>query len=229
MNFSIFLYNTKSFNIIQSTQFNQDLQIECVAKLASSQLIEASLNGLQACKSANYVTLMGKTELTPSIARFRFRLKDPCASGAWKPGQHATLSFTDHLDICYSHMLDDGPKSLNDDYLRAFCRPEIPDQELVLMKKKRLYIHGAKRPPDDRNVEDDCDLHLTNAFAVSSPPSKRSPETGKLDEEFKLTIRKVGRATEYLFGQDPGFEVPLRGFEGEEAEWWHCSIYCGWR
>ena len=26
------------------------------------------------------------------------------------------------------------------------------------MKKKRLYIHGSKRPPDDRNVEDDCDF-----------------------------------------------------------------------
>ena len=97
------------------------------------------------------------------------------------------------------------------------------------MKKKRLYIHGAKRPPDDRNVEDDCDVHLANAFTISSPPSKRSLETGKPDEEFELTIRKVGRATEYLFGQDLGFEVPLRGFEGEEAEWWHCSIYYGWR
>jgi len=27
---------------------------------------------------------------------------------------------------------------------------------------KRLYIHGAKRLPDDRNVEDDCNLHLTD-------------------------------------------------------------------
>ena len=61
MNFRIFLYNIKSFNIFQSTQFNQDLQIECVSKPASSQLIElieswhsiqfnieASLNDLQA-------------------------------------------------------------------------------------------------------------------------------------------------------------------------------------
>ena len=40
MNFGIFLYNIKRFNIFQSTQFNQDLQIECVAKPASSQLIE---------------------------------------------------------------------------------------------------------------------------------------------------------------------------------------------
>jgi len=39
MNFSIPLY-IKSFNIFQSIQSNQDLQIECVAKLASSQLIE---------------------------------------------------------------------------------------------------------------------------------------------------------------------------------------------
>ena len=65
MNFRIFLYNIKSSNIFQSTQFNQDLQIECVAKPASSQLIElieswdsiqfnieALLNDLQPCPLA---------------------------------------------------------------------------------------------------------------------------------------------------------------------------------
>ena len=56
---------------------------------------------------------------------------------------------------------------------------------------------------------------MAETFTVSSPPSKQSLETGKPDEELELTIRKVGRATEYLFGQDPGFEVPLRGFRGE--------------
>jgi len=40
MNFRILLYNIKSFNIFQSTQFNHDLQIECVSKPANSQLIE---------------------------------------------------------------------------------------------------------------------------------------------------------------------------------------------
>ena len=40
MNFRIFLYDIKSFNIFQLTQFNQDLQIECVANPAGSQLIE---------------------------------------------------------------------------------------------------------------------------------------------------------------------------------------------
>ena len=68
MNFKIFLYNIKSFNIFQSTQFNQDLQIECVAKPASSQLIElieswhsiqfnieASLNDWQACPNVDQV------------------------------------------------------------------------------------------------------------------------------------------------------------------------------
>ena len=40
MNFRIFLYNIRSLHIFQSTQFNQDLQIDCVAKPASSQLIK---------------------------------------------------------------------------------------------------------------------------------------------------------------------------------------------
>ena len=42
-------------------------------------------------------------------------------------------------------------------------------------------------------------------------------ENGTPDKEFDLTIRNVGKATDYLFRQSPraGFELPLKGFEGE--------------
>ena len=58
--------------------------------------------------------------LTPTIARFRFSVSDPSAVGRRKPGQYVALSFEDELSAGYSHMRDDDPKSLNDDYTRTF-------------------------------------------------------------------------------------------------------------
>jgi hypothetical protein len=64
--------------------------------------------------------LIDKKLITPTIGRFRFHITDPKKASKWKPGQYATLSFADELDIGYSHMRDDDPKSLNDDFLRTF-------------------------------------------------------------------------------------------------------------
>lgn len=64
--------------------------------------------------------LIDKQILTPTIGRFRFHIADPAKASKWKPGQYVALSFADELDIGYSHMRDDDPKSLNDDFLRTF-------------------------------------------------------------------------------------------------------------
>jgi NAD(P)H-flavin reductase len=74
--------------------------------------------------------LIDRQTLTPTISRLRFRITDPAKSSHWKPGQYVALSFQDELDIGYSHMRDDDPKSLNDDYLRTFTvssRQDGPD------------------------------------------------------------------------------------------------------
>lgn len=65
---------------------------------------------------AVYATLLARDELTPTIARFRFSISDPVTSGRWAPGQYVTLAFEDELSAGYSHMRDDDPQSLNDDY-----------------------------------------------------------------------------------------------------------------
>jgi NAD(P)H-flavin reductase len=67
-----------------------------------------------------YAKLVDKKILTPTIGRFRFHITDPAKASQWKPGQYVALSFQDELDIGYSHMRDDDPKSLNDDFLRNF-------------------------------------------------------------------------------------------------------------
>lgn len=64
--------------------------------------------------------LVEKVVVTPTVGRFRFRISDPSKTSQWKPGQYVALSFADELDIGYSHMRDDDPKSLNDDFLRTF-------------------------------------------------------------------------------------------------------------
>ncbi|RJE23397.1 Oxidoreductase [Aspergillus sclerotialis] len=76
-------------------------------------------------------TLIKKEELTPTITRFRFRISDPTKTGRWIPGQYATFSFQDELDMGYSHMRDDDPPSLNDDYVRTFTISSHPDSDIA--------------------------------------------------------------------------------------------------
>lgn len=72
-------------------------------------------------------TMIGKESLSPTITRFRFRISDPSGSlSVWKPGQYATFSFKDELDMGYSHMRDDDPRSLNEDWIRTFTISSSP-------------------------------------------------------------------------------------------------------
>lgn len=84
-----------------------------------------------------YAKLLNKDLLTPSIARLRFSITDPEAAGRWSPGQYVALAFEDELSSGYSHMNDDDPKSLNDDYVRTFTvssatGQDVPDDEFEI-------------------------------------------------------------------------------------------------
>ncbi|KAI9796361.1 MAG: hypothetical protein M1833_006366 [Piccolia ochrophora] len=70
--------------------------------------------------------LTHKKTLTPTISRMRFRMSGPEALPTWKAGQYAAFSFEDELDSGYSHMRDDDPRSLNDDYTRTFTVSSAP-------------------------------------------------------------------------------------------------------
>jgi len=72
-------------------------------------------------------TLIKKTKLTPTITKYRFRLTssdptlfNPSNPPLWKVGQYVALDFSDELYMGYSHMRDDDPTSLNDDFTRTF-------------------------------------------------------------------------------------------------------------
>ncbi|KAJ9614375.1 hypothetical protein H2200_002511 [Cladophialophora chaetospira] len=79
--------------------------------------------------------LLKKTKLTPTITRYRFSLLDPTVFGPWKPGQYVAMDLSAEMDMGYSHMRDDDPSSLNDDYIRTFTVSSIPNS---------LGVHGEE-------------------------------------------------------------------------------------
>ncbi|KAJ5168679.1 Riboflavin synthase-like beta-barrel [Penicillium canariense] len=79
--------------------------------------------------ASTMVRLMDKEYITPSIIRFRFR-STSSNPVSWAPGQYATLSFQDELDMGYSHMRDDDPTSLNDDFIRTFTVSSYPGRNM---------------------------------------------------------------------------------------------------
>ncbi|KAK8879367.1 oxidoreductase fad-binding domain-containing protein [Apiospora arundinis] len=72
--------------------------------------------------------LLAREEITPTISRYRFQLSLSSRTSSalseqaplWHPGQHVTLDFGPELDHGWSHMRDDDPQSLNDDFVRTF-------------------------------------------------------------------------------------------------------------
>ncbi|KXT07391.1 hypothetical protein AC578_431 [Pseudocercospora eumusae] len=118
--------------------------------------------------------LLSQEVITPTISRFKFRLEK---AANYTAGQYVTLDLASQLDLGYSHMRDDDPRSLNDDFVRT--------------------------------------------FTVSSPPGIPPNPTRKLkDDEFEITIRKVGVATDWLLRQKGStmnrpIEVSIKGFGGE--------------
>jgi len=69
--------------------------------------------------------LISRIPISPTIARFQFRIR-PTPKIPWKAGQYVTLAFDEELDYGYSHMRDDDPRSLNDDFLRTFTVSSKP-------------------------------------------------------------------------------------------------------
>ncbi len=96
-----------------------------------------SSKSLQTNTSTSTATLISKTLLTPTIARFRFAIDNPTHSSTtvtWQAGQYVALDFSSELDVGYRHMRDSDPQSLNDDYIRTFTvsSPSTQTKELEI-------------------------------------------------------------------------------------------------
>ncbi|KAF2239606.1 oxidoreductase FAD/NAD(P)-binding protein [Viridothelium virens] len=74
-------------------------------------------------ESASTATLISQTSLTPTISQFRFSMTNPAA---YTSGQWVAMDFSEELGMGYSHMRDDDPRSLNDDFVRTFTVSSPP-------------------------------------------------------------------------------------------------------
>jgi ferredoxin-NADP reductase len=89
-----------------------------VRLLPSEGNIASKLNAVK-----NTAHLVERTEITPTISRYKFTMTNPTS---YKPGQWVAMDFSEELDIGYSHMRDDDPTSLNDDFIRTFTVSSPP-------------------------------------------------------------------------------------------------------
>ncbi|KAH8816045.1 kinase-like domain-containing protein [Xylogone sp. PMI_703] len=109
-------------------------------------------------ETQQHAILVDKTTITPTIARFRFKMNGSGAksSGGWKPGQYVALSFQQDLDMGYSHMNDEDPKSLNDDFLRTFTvsnRQSDSDEFEITIRKVGVCTQHLFRQNPRANPE----------------------------------------------------------------------------
>ncbi|KAL1586455.1 hypothetical protein WHR41_05239 [Cladosporium halotolerans] len=132
---------------------------------------------------ANTAKLLRQTPLTPTISRFTFALSNPATH---KAGQYVTLDFSPVLDIGYSHMRDDDPRSLNDDFVRTFTVSSPP---------------GAPPNPVRRLRDDEFEITARRVGAVTGELFRhRGSELGdRVDLE--VGVKGFGGEFEVLQGE----------------------------
>ena len=124
-----------------------------------------------------YANLLQKDILTPTIARLRFSVSDPKAAGRWDPGQYVALAFEDELSAGYSHMRDDDPKSLNDDYVRTFTvssamGQNLPDDEFEITMRNVGVVSGFLFRQQVRAGLEVPLKGFGGTFKISQPPGE---------------------------------------------------------
>jgi ferredoxin-NADP reductase/predicted pyridoxine 5'-phosphate oxidase superfamily flavin-nucleotide-binding protein len=116
--------------------------------------------------------LTQKVSLTPTIARFTFEVQNKNSEGIeYEPGQWIALDFKEHMDMGYSHMRDDDPQSLNDDFVRTFTISSSPAPATDTESKKQKTF----------------DITIRNVGAVTSYLFRQNPRGG-----FEVPVLGVG-------------------------------------
>jgi NAD(P)H-flavin reductase len=123
---------------------------------------------------SNMATLIRNERLTPSVNRFRFRLSRPEKVIA---GQYAVFSFKDDLNMGYSHMRDDDPTSINDDYIRTFTVSSgsgkgLPDDEFEITARKHGNVTSYLGRSNDRSGLEVPMLGFGGSFRIEDQPGK---------------------------------------------------------
>ncbi|KAF3060887.1 hypothetical protein GL218_03140 [Daldinia childiae] len=143
--------------------------------------------------------LITRERLTPTISRYVFKLT---ASGAkdntrkrlkaWHPGHHVTLDFSGELDMGYSHMRDEDPQSLNDDFVRTFT---------------------VSRPINIGVVDEEGYIKEDTEPELEITVRRHGPATALLE---RWNIRVPLEIPVMGFGGAEGFRLPTRSGKGDE-------------
>lgn len=142
-------------------------------------------------------TLTKREVISPTVSRYVFKLRPSEGKQlkAWKPGQHVTFSFSEELDNGYSHMRDDDPQSLNDDFVRTFTISNLP-------------------PPSDAGGCNDDPL-ITGEVELEITARRHGPATALLamhNIAVPLELPVIG------FGGDESFRMPRRSSRTEDGK-----------
>lgn len=178
-----------------------------VRRLAKERFAAADASATTGELQQQQATLLHQTKLTPTISRFRFRLHhhphqqqpntttSPTPASTYQPGQYITLDFSSHLNIGYSHMRDDDPRSLNDDFVRTFTI-------------SGFYQHQHQHQQQQ---------HQQQQHQQHQQDQQKEEALGECGDEFEITIRKVvgGVVTGFLFGFGDDDDDELQQKENE--------------
>lgn len=144
-----------------------------VRTLAIEGNIKSAISG-----SRKTATLVKKTTIAPSISRFTFSVPNGVEH---QPGQWVALDFSRDMDYGYSHMRDEDPKSLNDDWIRTFT---------------------ISSPPSSEGKNKEFDITIRQVGPVTSYLFKQNPRAG-----FEVPILGIGG--EFTVKQEEGTVTPF--------------------
>lgn len=149
--------------------------------------------------------LVAKTKLTPTISRFTFEIPDGVS---YTPGQWAAFSFKDELDEGYSHMRNDDPRSLNDDFVRTFTISSPPSGASDGEKQKRFDITIRRVGPvteflSKQNPRAGFEVPLLGIggeFAITQPQGRAHEAGGGSGGDSGSGSRGAGGLTPFIAG-----------------------------
>jgi NAD(P)H-flavin reductase len=133
-------------------------------------------SGRTEAQNSNQITakLLTQTPLTPTISRFRFALSN---ATSYTAGQYVTIDVSEHMDVGYSHMADDDPRSLNDDWVRTFTVSSPP---------------GLPPQPSKRLADDEFEFTIRRVGVVTDFLFKHGLGAAAKGSELEVGIKGFG-------------------------------------
>jgi NAD(P)H-flavin reductase len=122
----------------------------------------------------NTAKLLEQVQLSPTISRFRFSLSN---AATYTAGQYVTIDASEHLDFGYSHMRDDDPRSLNDDFVRTFTVSSPP---------------GLPPHPSKSLADDEFEMTIRNVGVVTGLLFKHGLGGRERQADFEVSIKGFG-------------------------------------